>query len=82
MELKSQFDFKALRKAQSSTMKLYNRAAKSIEKIGLFEEDVKTIEAILTRKFDTDMKELASKVGAAAPDTSAVAEGEKKEEFV
>lgn len=66
MELKSNFDFKTLRKAQSKTQAKFNRAAKSIEKLGLDEADVKTIEAILTKKFDAELGDIM-KNGATAP---------------
>jgi dsDNA-specific endonuclease/ATPase MutS2 len=73
MELKSNFDFRALRKAQSLKTRDYNRTARAFEKLGLDVNDTKSIEAILTKSFDADMQKIASGIGVNG--TGAPAEG-------
>lgn len=59
MELKSNFDYKSLRKRQSVALKAYNRVGKGIENLGLSAEDKKTVSDILLKNFDFVMKEIS-----------------------
>lgn len=59
MELKSNFDYKSLRKRQSVALKAYNRVGKGIENLGLNDADKKTVSDILLKNFDFVMKEIS-----------------------
>lgn len=58
MELKSQFDYKSLRKKQQVATRNFNRVAKGVDKLGLNKEDTATIEGILTRQYDSVMQRI------------------------
>lgn len=77
MKLESKFDYKALRKAQSKVTRKFNLAAKAIEKLELGEEDVKTMEAILTKNFDQALSKISVEptATAAAPAGEGAAPG-------
>lgn len=67
MKLESKYDFKALRKAQATVTRNFNRAVKSIEKLNLGEEANAAIEKLLVPAYDGAMKEAAASVGQTAP---------------
>lgn len=58
MELKSPLDFKSIRKAQSKTMKTFNRAVKALEGVGLDADESAAIEAILTKKYNAQLEDI------------------------
>jgi hypothetical protein len=58
MELKSNFDFKTLRKKQGKAMQAFNRVGRGVENLGLSDADKSTIAAILTKRFEEAMKNI------------------------